>query len=114
MSTLIFHPAYEGEITEKAGQRSVTRFLSWSKQEQPNRIAWLCVSITVMTAIFFPLTMASILLHGATFALIISAMVSLIVVVVPNLAALPTKFTIPALFVGIGIDLSVIILSFLI
>ncbi len=67
-----------------------------------------------MTAVFFPMTMTAILFHSASFGLIITAMTSLVLVVVTNLAALPTKYIIPFFFLGILIDLVVIALSFFI
>jgi hypothetical protein len=94
---------------------AVARFFKWAADEDQERhIGWVGIMVTVMTAICFPLTMGAILLHGATFGLIIAAMVSLSLVVVTNLAALPTKYTIPFFFLGILIDVVVIGLSFLI
>lgn len=66
-----------------------------------------------MTAIFFPATMGVILLNGASFGLIIAAMASLVLVVVSNLAALPTKYTLPCYLLGILIDVVAVVLSLL-
>lgn len=114
MNTITFHTNYNNPTLEKHYETVFARFLSWAKEEERNRIAWLGISITIMTAIFFPITMVSILLHGAAFKLIIGAMFSLILVVVPNLAALPTRYTIPAFFTGILIDIFLIVISFFI
>jgi len=56
----------------------------------------------------------AILFHGGSFGLIIATMTSLVLVVVTNLAALPTKYTIPFFLLGIAIDVVVIGLSFFI
>lgn len=114
MNTIAFHPDYSTPVLEKHVESVFARFLVWLKEEEVNRIAWLGISITVMTAIFFPLTMASILLHEGSFNLILVAMFSLILVAIPNMAALPTKFTIPAFFIGMLIDIALIIASFFI
>lgn len=90
------------------------RFLDWTKKEEKNHIAWVGISITAMSAVFFPVTMSAILYNGAVFKLIIGAMISLALVVISNLAALPTKYTIPAFLLGIVIDFALIIASFLI
>jgi len=66
----------------------------------------------VMTAVFFPITMAAILFNGASFGLIVAAMVPLVLVFVANLAALPTRYTIPFLIVGILAELIIIVISF--
>jgi hypothetical protein len=114
MSTIAFHPDYSTPVLEKHVESVFARFLVWLKEEEVNRIAWLGISIMLMTAIFFPLTMASILLHGGSFTLIIGAMISLILVAIPNMAALPTKYTIPAFLIGMLIDIILIIVSFFI
>jgi hypothetical protein len=95
------------------GQPSAAaRFFQWAAGEDKERhIGWVGITVTTMTAIVFPLTMAVILMNGAIFGLIIGAMASLALVVVTNLAALPTKYTIPFYFLGILIDIVVIGLS---
>jgi hypothetical protein len=114
MNTLIYNQYYPESALRKHPETILNRFLIWTNEEGKNRIAWVGISITMMTAVFFPVTMASILLHGASFPLIIGAMSSLILVVVPNLAALPTRHTIPAFFTGILIDIILIGASFFI
>ncbi len=90
------------------------RFILWcTHEEEKHHVGWVGFSITVMTAVFFPLTMSVILLNGAAFGLIIMAMAALTGVVIMNLAALPTKYTIPALFIGIFINLTAICISFI-
>jgi len=91
------------------------RFIDWAaKQDASQHIGWLGVSVISMTAVFFPMTMTAILFHGGSFGLIIAAMTSLVLVVVTNLAALPTKYTIPFFLLCIAIDVVVIGLSFFI
>ena len=114
MDTLIFNQNYTELTLRKHPETIVTRFLNWTKEEEKNRLAWLGVSLIMMTAVFFPVTMVSILLHGAAFQLIIGAMFSLILAVVPNMAALPTRYTIPAFFTGVLIDIILIGASFFI
>jgi hypothetical protein len=92
---------------------AIARLFDWAaKQDAPNHIGWVGITITSMTAVFFPLTMAAVLYNGAAFGLIIAAMCSLVLVVVSNLAAMSTKYTIPFLLVAIAMDLAVIGLSF--
>ena len=112
MNTITLHSNYDQQISELKKESVLKRFLKWTITEEENRIAWLGISITMMTALFFPVTMAAILLQGGTFTLIIGAMISLIVVVIPNLAALPTRYTIPAFCIGILMDILLIVISF--
>lgn len=55
-----------------------------------------------------------IMINGGSFGLIMGALASLAIVVVTNLAALPTKFTIPFFFFAILIDVAVSLLSLVI
>jgi hypothetical protein len=91
----------------------ISRFFTWAANEDLERhIGWVGIMVVAMTVVCFPLTMAVILVNGAVFGLILVAMVSLVLVVITNLAALPTKYTIPFFFLGIAIDVIVAGLSF--
>jgi|SRR5450432_2573619 hypothetical protein len=114
MISLTYHSDYNSLILQQANKSIFSRFYTWTKQEEKNHIAWVGISITVMTAVFFPITMAAILFNGAVFKLIIGAMISLSMVVIANLASLPTKYTIPAFLAGIVMDVGLIIISFII
>jgi hypothetical protein len=92
----------------------MANFFLWTKGQEKNHVGWVGLSVMLMAAVFFPLTLTIVLSSGANFFLIISAMVSLVLVVITNLAAMPTRYTIPALFLGILIDLAVIISSLMI
>ena len=93
----------------------INRFINWcTVQDADHHIAWAGVSLIATTAVLFPLTMAVTLLSGASFQLIIAAMVALVLVAVLNLAALPTRYTIPAFALGVLIDAGVIITSLLV
>src|ERR1700676_4068157 len=77
-------------------------FNKWAANEDlEHHVGWVGISITAMTAFFFPITMAAILFNGASFGLIGIAMLSLVMVVIVNLAALSTRYTIPFLLAGI-------------
>jgi uncharacterized membrane protein (UPF0136 family) len=92
---------------------AIGKFFEWAANEdKEHHVAWVGVSITAMAAVFFPLTMAVILVNGAAFGLIITAMISLALVVITNLAAMPTRYTIPFFILGILIDIVAIIVSF--
>jgi hypothetical protein len=121
MSTTISHaqgvPTYRaaaGNPSSAAGNPSlIDRFFDWAtKEDVKHHIGWVGLSIVAMTAIFFPVTMSAILLNGASFGLIIAAMVPLVLVFVTNLAALPTKYTIPFFFVGVLAELIILVISF--
>ncbi|HTQ63172.1 MAG TPA: hypothetical protein VMI12_00145 [Puia sp.] len=94
---------------------AITRFFKWAEaQDYDHHVGWVGITVTAMSAVFFPLTMAVILLNGASFGLIVAAMAALVLVVVTNLSALPTKYTIPFFLLGVLVDLTAIVVSFLI
>ena len=102
-----------GQKLTKEGKSWISRFFEWAKNEDTERhVAWVGITVTAMAAVFFPLTMSVILLNGALFGLIITAMISLALVVITNLAAMPTRFTIPFFVLAMLIDLGAIITSF--
>ena len=116
MTYILSRPETSNQQTLVQAKKSLlSRFFQWAANEdEAHHIAWVGGSVTIMTAIIFPLTMAAILMNGAVFGLIIAAMVSLVLVVTTNLAAMETRYTIPFFFLGILIDLCVIIASFMI
>ena len=90
----------------------IHNFIEWSAgQDTQHHIAWMGISVLATTGVFFPLTMASIVLNNGGFPLIITAMIALVMVFVLNIAAMSTRYTIPAFLMGILIDAAVIIIS---
>ena len=112
MQAIIHLSEYQSLQAQRSRSKVFTSLLDWINKEEKNRIAWVGISITAMSAIFFPITMSAILFNGAVFPLIMGAMISLAMVVITNLAALPVKYTIPAFLLGILMDLVLIVISF--
>jgi hypothetical protein len=105
-------PVYEQARKERT---LFSRFFAWAAAEDaPRHIGWVGITVMSMTAVFFPLSLSAILFNGASFGLIIATIVSLVLVVVTNLAALPTKYTIPFFVLGVLIDVVAVVLSFLV
>lgn len=101
--------------TSNPNPNAISRFFSWAAAEdEKHHIGWVGISVMSMSSGIFPLTMYIIMINGGSFGLIMGALVSLAMVVVTNLAALPTKYTIPFYFLAILIDVVVSILSLVI
>lgn len=113
MNTITYQAGFSDYSIQRQHKNAIYRFGSWLENQEKNRLAWLGISITVMSAVFLPVTMAAILFNGAIFKLIIGAMIAFALVVITNLAALPAKYTIPAFLLGGLIDIGLIIASFL-
>jgi hypothetical protein len=87
----------------------VQRFFAWCKNQDENRLTWLAVILTGHGCIITPLTVMFIMLTGNNpvfWPIAIGAMGMCLVV---NLAALPTKITIPIFFLSLAIDLAIVI-----
>ncbi len=90
------------------------RFIQWATdQDAENHIVWAGVSLVATAAVLFPITMAVTVMNGPSFPLVIAAMVSLVLVVALNLAAMPTRYTIPAFLLSILIDACIIMYGLL-
>ena len=100
---------YAEQRTYLASENLWTRFIRYTQHQEYNRLGWLVAGILGHGTIFTILTLLAVTELGNIFILYIIACCSMVMVVAVNLAALPTKYTIPALFISLLIDFSVII-----
>jgi hypothetical protein len=87
----------------------VTRFINWCKGQEKNRLGWLGAILAIHGCVTTPITLFAIILSGTYFPFYIAALVAMGMAVVTNLAAMPTKITIPVFFLSILIDIAIII-----
>jgi hypothetical protein len=87
----------------------VSSFTTWCTLQEPNRFVWLGVSLTVHGCFLTPLALYVIMMAGLNFVLFGMAIAAMGMVVVSQLAALPTKYTIPVFLLSLLIDAAVII-----
>ena len=108
-------PPPELKISYKLPKTKTSYFRSFDKwathEDLENHVGWIGIGIISMTAVIFPLTMAAILFNGASAGLIGIAMISLVMVVIVNLAAISTRYTIPFLLAGILMDIIAVLIS---
>ena len=72
---------------------------------------WLGIALTGHGCILTPLTVMAVLLAGTNLYLFILAIVAMGMSLVTNLAAMPTKITIPVFILSILIDIAIVISS---
>lgn len=84
------------------------QFINWADQQEENRFGWTAVSIAGHGCVFTIITVAMILFTGNNFIFWPFAIGAMTICLVANLAALPTKITIPILFFSVLIDLVII------
>ncbi len=84
------------------------RFFDWCRGQEKNRLAWLALIITGHGCVITPITLGIIILSGNNFVFWPWTIAAMGMSVVTNLAAQPTKITIPVFFLSVLIDLAVI------
>jgi hypothetical protein len=110
MFTTTKHQVTKAKYTEKSVTRSLlTRFNQWCADQQESRFLWVGIALAALGSIFTPLTVAVVMISGNPISLFVLAMASMGMTLVTNLAALPTKITIPVFLLSILIDLAIII-----
>ena len=86
-----------------------TKFIDWCKNQEQERLLWLAISLTVHGCILVPLSIVAVMLAGNALALFMLVIISMGMSLVVNLAAMPTKITIPVFAFSVLIDLGVLI-----
>jgi hypothetical protein len=111
MSTTINRPIQIHYENRRSVRSLVNKFLSWCTDQEQNRLLWQCITVVVLGSILTPLTVLAVALSGRNLFLFLTALVAMEMPLVTNLAALPTKITIPVFLLGIVMDITVIVIS---
>lgn len=107
MQTTINHPY---QLTRDKSERTsiLKKIINWCDKQQENSFAWTAISLTGHGCFFTITTVMVILLTGNHFIFWPFAIGAMAACLIVNLAALPTKITIPVLFLSLLIDLTII------
>jgi len=103
----VFSPAYSKPAAKTSAWK---RFIKWADRQEEYRFGWTAFAITGHGCVFTIVTTMVILFTGNHFIFwpfAIGAMASCLIV---NLAAMPTKITIPILFFSLLVDLVIIVI----
>ena len=104
----ISNPSLQG-VYEQRSESIFSRFLNWCNNQQEDRLLWLGIALVGHGCVITPLTILAVLLAGTNLFLFVTVLVAMGMSLVTNLAALPTKITIPVFILSIVIDLVVIV-----
>ncbi len=85
------------------------RFITWCKDQNENRFVWLALILFAHGCFFTPLTLFVLMATGNSPLAMAFAIAAMGMSLITNLAALPTKITIPVFFLSIAIDLGIMI-----
>lgn len=114
MATTTFNHAIGNTYNQAARTSLFTRFINWCKGQQENRLIWLGVAVAGHGCVITPLTVFAVTVAGNSLVLFMLAISAMAISLVTNLAALPTKITIPAFFMSLLIDLGILVTAALI
>jgi len=105
-------PSYSSAYLVKEKRQSIiSRFIAWCNEQERFRFGWVAAIITIHGCVLAPITVLTVMLgsnHIAYWGVAIGAMA---MALVANLAAMPTKITIPIFFFSIVLDILVIAIN---
>jgi len=104
----VYSPSFEA-VNKK--QSIVSRFITWCESQEKNRFGWLGLILAIHGCVITPITLFIIVMAGNNIALWGIAMGAMAMSLITNLAALPTKITIPVFLFSVIIDLAIIATS---
>jgi hypothetical protein len=103
------HHSYTSSYNKAEKRTSLwKKFISWADGQEENRLGWTAFAITGHGCVFTIFTSMAILFSGNHFIFWPFAIVAMVACVVVNLAAMPTKITIPVFFFSLGVDATII------
>lgn len=103
-----YNPSF---VTERRQQSIISQFLLWCKGQEEYRYGWLAVIIALHGCVITPLTVLMIMFGDNSIGLWAMAIGAMAMSLVTNLAAMPTKITIPVFFFSVFIDLVIVAVS---
>jgi len=104
------HPSYNPAYSRAANKESlVTRFFTWCEGQEQYRFGWLAAIITIHGCVLTPLTVLTLVSTGNNITFWGIAIGAMAMALITNLAAMPTKVTIPVFLLSVLIDIAVIV-----
>jgi len=100
------YPSYE-EIHKSKG--IVLRFLDWCEDQNKNRLFWLALTLFGFGCFLTPFTILAMVTSSNSTLLWSLGTAAMAGPLIVNLAALSTRITIPFLFLGLLIDIVVVL-----
>jgi len=85
------------------------KFIDWCNSQEKYRLGWLAAAITLHGCVLTIFTMFAVVLAGNHFIFWPFIIGGMGITLVVNLAAMPTKITIPVFFFSVLMDLVIII-----
>ena len=110
IADLIHSDYYHVPAATKKNTSVFHTFIAWCEGQEENRILWMVLTYLGQIGLALPCAMAAIIFMGGNnFNLIMLACLINVPVLAINLAAQPTKITLPALFFALLADAVIIV-----
>jgi hypothetical protein len=90
----------------------LSSFIVWSAKQNNDRLTWLAIVLSAHGCFLTPFTVMTVMATSQNFTLFMAGIGAMTMALVTNLAALPTKITIPAFALSILIDIAIVIATF--
>jgi hypothetical protein len=90
------------------GTSLLKRFINWCNGQEQYRFGWLAAILSLHGCVLAPLTLFLISMGGMNMVLFAAVIVAMAMTLVTNLAAMPTRVTIPVFIISLLIDAVVI------
>lgn len=111
MQTTIHQHAYNGAAAGISHHTSLwNRFINWADEQEKNRFGWVAGILLGHGCFVTIITMIAIVFTGNHFIFWPFAIAGMAACVISNLAAMPTKITIPIFAFSLLLDLAIIII----
>ena len=85
------------------------KFIDWCNSQEQYRLGWLAAALTIHGCVLTILTMFAVVLAGNHFIFWPFIIGGMGITLIVNLAAMPTKITIPVFFFSVLVDLVIIV-----
>jgi hypothetical protein len=113
MNTQNFYlPASSHDYKISGFDNLFTRFMAWCNAQEPTRLAWTGIILLLYGCVITPITLFFVIVSGVNPVLLSLASCTIMVNLVVNLAALPTRITIPVFAVSLIVNAAVIFAAF--
>ncbi len=109
METTMEQTIAVGYTEETVKVSLLKRFMNWCKEQDYNRMLWVGIALTAHGCIITPITAMFVYLGGNNMLLFTLVIAMMGATLVTNLAAMPTKITLPVFISSVLIDLVIII-----
>jgi hypothetical protein len=110
MQTTTLNPTITSAYNDTAVSVPITkRFMNWCTRQEENRLMWVGIALASHGCIFTPLTVMAVVFTGTNMILFMLSIIAMGITLVTNLAALPTKISLPLFFFSILMDIAIVI-----